>query len=138
MHVPTGLSPYRTEQWAPAYLDRWVSAGFLPGSVAQMQATLSEQHGSRNVAPPLRLPGQNQITLLVSNAVATVASGQVSAAEVAAQLEAAVLEVLTERFPQRTASGLPGYLPLYRSQLGYVEPVSPPAVGGVWAAGGLN
>ncbi|KXZ55603.1 hypothetical protein GPECTOR_2g1153 [Gonium pectorale] len=115
------MGPFRTDQWSDAAMGDWERANYSAAALPAMQAALKQMYASPNLAPPLRLPGQDQVMEAVYNASAALNAGQ-SPGAVAANLDAAFKRILAARYPTPGVNGTPGYLQLYRTQLGYTVP----------------
>ncbi|GLI68041.1 hypothetical protein VaNZ11_012364 [Volvox africanus] len=126
------IAPFRADHWSPAAQHNWTDAGYTEVAVQQMLDVLRRLHACPNVAPHLRLPGQDDMSRMLSVALANLTVGQ-TPETVAAALQASVEALLLARYGM--VNGTYGFLSLYRQQLGYVEssstdPPVPPDHGG--------
>ncbi|GIL52673.1 hypothetical protein Vafri_8489 [Volvox africanus] len=126
------IAPFRAEHWSPAAQRNWTDAGYMEAAVQQMLDVLRRLHACPNVAPHLRLPGKDDVSSMLSVALANLSAGQ-TPQTVAAALQASVEAALVARYGM--VNGTYGFLSLYRQQLGYVESTStdpplPPHHGG--------
>ena len=147
VHAPpaTVLGPFRTDHWSPASAHYWTTAGYEPSAVSDMLLAVSQVYTGNNQVSTMRLPGQPEVEALLTAAAAALDNGTEPAA-VAARLDAGVPAALDAGWApyvladvsgkggnSSSSSELPGWLLLYRVQVGYTEPVAPVQVG----AGGL-
>ncbi|GIL79831.1 hypothetical protein Vretifemale_9103 [Volvox reticuliferus] len=126
------IAPFRADHWSPAARRNWTDAGYVEAAVEQMLDVLRRLHACANVAPHLRLPGQEDVSRMLSSALANLTAGQ-TLEVVTATLQVSVEATLLARYGM--VNGTYGFLGLYRQQLGYVESSStdvplPPDHGG--------
>ncbi|GFR48856.1 hypothetical protein Agub_g10810 [Astrephomene gubernaculifera] len=120
----SGIAPFRTDHWSPATHGVWTGAGYHTAAVDAVQSALSTLYASSNLAPLLRLPGHREITRLLVGAAEMLWQGE-SPDSIAANVSAAAQAVLDSYFPNPGADGLPGYLEMYRAQIGYQQQATP-------------
>eukprot|EP00198_Chlamydomonas_reinhardtii_P006624 XP_001695960.1 predicted protein [Chlamydomonas reinhardtii] len=133
----TFLGPFRTDHWSPASAHYWTTAGYEPSAVSDMLLAVSQVYTGNNQVSTMRLPGQPEVEALLTAAAAALDNGTEPAA-VAARLDAGVPAALDAGWApyvladvsgkggnSSSSSELPGWLLLYRVQVGYTEPVAP-------------